>query len=372
MNMTTIAPPPPPAPLMSALAPQQADPVRPGHTVHAGGYRLARNIRLGAIALAVLGVAAFGIIIVSAYDSTPSPSDVPLVSAGETPARERPVEEGGMQVANRDSTVFNSLSSGPVDAPVEQLMPAPEQPVDMPAPDMGSAAGTMPPPRRPDGSPALTADEIRMMHAQRRQQMTQPGDAASQAMNQLETAANNVPAGVTDGMTSTVVPERLEPPVAAGQRNVSAPAPVAAAPAVIAESATASAPQISDEGSAVTEDQAEAPAVAAAPAPVRTPAAATTAPRQAAPRAATPTVGANRLVQLGAVRSEESAKAEWRRLQTRYRAQLGGLEVSIQQADLGARGIYWRVRGGPVSAEEGKKICDALKSAGQNCMVVGR
>ncbi len=369
--MTTSAPPPPPAPLMSALAPQQADPVRPGHTVHATGHKLARNIRLGAIALAVMGVAAFGIIIVSAYDSAPTPEDVPLVTAGEAPARERPVEEGGMQVANRDSTVFNRLSSGPVDAPTEQLMPAPEQPVDMPAVAVPSEAGTMPPPRRPDGSPALTADEIRMMHAQRRQQMTQPGDAASQAMNQLESAANNVPAGVTDGMTSTVVPERLEPPAAAGQRSVSAPAPVIApAPAAIIGSATASAPQLSDEGSAVTEDQAEAPAVAAAPAPVQAPAA--VAPRQVAPRAVAPTAGATRVVQLGAVRSEEAAKAEWIRLQTRYRAQLGKLEASIQRADLGARGIYWRVRGGPVSADDGKKICDALKSAGQNCMVVGR
>lgn len=393
--MTTIAPPPPPPPLMAALAPQQTDPVRPNHTMHAPVNRMARSIRLGAIALALMGVAAFGIIIVSAYDKAPTPEDVPLVTASETPVRERPVEEGGMQVANRDSTVFNSLSSGPVSAPIEQLQPAPEQPVDLPAASAGGADGTMPTPRRPDGSPALTADEIRMMHVERQGQALQTGDAASQAMTQLETAANNVPDGVADGMTSTVMPERLTPPAPAG---ATASAPVTSASATTQseqEENPASALTTADgtaEGSAatavapltVTDEPApastpEAPTqiasapVVVPPAPVASHAPAQHSAPAVAARPAPANAGvANRMVQLGAVRSEEAAKAEWSRLQARYRAQLGGLSPSIQRVDLGARGIYWRVRGGPVSADAGKKICETLSKSQQNCMVVGR
>lgn len=379
--MTTIAPPPPP--LAASLAPQQGDPVRPGHTVHGSGHKMARHIRLGAIALALMGVAAFGIIIVSAYDSTPSPDDVPVVTAGGSPLRERPVDEGGMQVANRDSTVFNSLSSGPVDAPIEQLVPPPEQPVDMPSASVDQSAGTLPTARRPDGSPALTAEEIRALHAQRRAQMMPPGDAATQAMSQLETAANNVPAGVSDGMTSTVVTERMEAPAPASA-TAAAPAPVTA-------------PAMADEGAAITDTAAAvapaqvAPAEAPPEVPLGSAAAPTLTPQVAAPAAtaaappvaaapapapraaqAAPVASGNRLVQLGAVRTEEAAKAEWRRLQTKFRAQLGNLTPSIERADLGARGIYWRIRGGSVSADSGKSICDALKAAGQSCMVVGR
>lgn len=381
--MTTIAPPPPPPPpLMAALAPQETDPVRPNHTMHVPVSRMARGIRFGAIALGLMGIAAFGIIIVSAYDKAPAPEDVPLVTASETPVRERPVEEGGMQVANRDSTVFNSLSSAPVSPPIEQLRPAPEQPVDLPAPSTaGDVASNMPTPRRPDGSPALTADEIRMMHVERRDQSLQTGDAASQAMTQLETAASNVPAGVADGQTSTVMPERLTPPVPAGA--------TASAPAIRSEHEEnpASALTTTDgtaEGSAAT---AVAPlTVTDEPAPVSTPEAPTqiasapvvvppapVATRAPAQHSAPANAGvANRMVQLGAVRSEEAAKAEWSRLQARYRAQLGELSPSIQRVDLGARGIYWRVRGGPVSVDAGKKICETLSKSQQNCMVVGR
>lgn len=390
--MTTIAPPPPPPPLMAALAPQETDPVRPNHTMHQPVNRLARTIRFGAIALGLMGIAAFGIIIVSAYDKAPAPEDVPLVTASETPVRERPVEEGGMQVANRDSTVFNSLSSAPVSPPIEQLRPAPEQPVDLPAPSTaGDVASNMPTPRRPDGSPALTADEIRMMHAERQGQALQSGDAASQAMTQLETAASNLPAGVTDGQTSTVMPERLTPPVPAG---ATASAPIAnAAPAAPSEqeenpasaltttegsAATAVAPLTVLDDPAPVSAQDTSAQIASAPVVVPSASAATRAPAQhSAPAIAARTAPANagvanRMVQLGAVRSEEAAKAEWSRLQARYRAQLGGLSPSIQRVDLGARGIYWRVRGGPVSADAGKKICETLSRSQQNCMVVGR
>lgn len=399
--MTTIAPPPPPPPLMAALAPQETDPVRPNHTMHQPVNRLARTIRFGAIALGLMGIAAFGIIIVSAYDKAPAPEDVPLVTASETPVRERPVEEGGMQVANRDSTVFNSLSSAPVSPPIEQLRPAPEQPVDLPAPSTaGDVASNMPTPRRPDGSPALTADEIRMMHVERQGQALQSGDAASQAMTQLETAASNLPAGVTDGQTSTVMPERLTPPVPAGA-TASAPAVSTAAPETAVVSApeqeenpasaltttdgtaedtasTAMAPlTVVDDPAPVSAQDTSAP-IASAPVVVPPAPTATRAPVQhsapaSAARPAPANAGvANRMVQLGAVRSEEAAKAEWSRLQARYRAQLGGLSPSIQRVDLGARGIYWRVRGGPVSADAGKKICETLSKSQQNCMVVGR
>lgn len=333
---------------MSNVTPP-ADPLRRGATTNSK-IVMPRVIRRAAMALALAGVAAFGAIVYSAYKGTPTDAnDVPLITADSGALRERPLEEGGMQIANRDSTVYDSLDNHGDRPGIERLMAPAETPIDGPA-----APANLPEPRRPDGTPALTSEEIRLLHEQRRAAM-QRGDAAEQAMQQLSVAANMLPQGAAQGQTSTVKAERLEAPTPA-QEVASAPEtdPVAA-PVVDAPPAV--------------EDTAKPQIVAATPAPVAAP---TPAETQAA-AAVKPAAGAaSRLVQLGAVRSEDAAKAEWARLQKKYPAQLGSLDVSVTQVDLGARGIYWRVRGGSVSAEQGKKICEALKAAGQSCIVVSR
>src|SRR5690606_12907100 len=73
-------------------------------------------------------------------------------------------------------------------------------------------------------------------------------------------------------------------------------------------------------------------------------------PVPAAPAAVpTPAVESNGgfLVQLSAVRSREQAQATYAGLQRSYPSVLGDLEPVIVEADLGERGIYYRVRVGP-------------------------
>ncbi len=388
----------------------QRDPLRRGASTNSK-MAMPRIIRLSAMALALTGVAAFGVIVYSAYQgNTTTPDQVPLITADNAPLRERPAEEGGMIIANRDSTVYSQMDGTTAQPGLERLVPPPESPLDPIAPD------SLTEPRRPDGTPALTADEIRLMHQQRRAQQ-QRGDAGEQAMQQLSEAAGNLPAGVTEGHTSTVIAraEQLEPPAA--------DAPVAAAPEVIAapeapveapvaitgirppdqriigsypqpgtpyEPAAPAAAAAAPAASTSTEEQplaslSQAQIVAQGTRPrTANPAALPAATPQAAPAAPTaqearqaaaiaPAAGvAGRVIQLGAVRTQESASAEWTRLQAKYRAQLGGLSPEIQQVDLGARGIYWRIRGGSVSDAQGKQICEALKAAGQSCLVVNR
>ncbi len=327
---------------MTSLPPAQ-DPLRPA-AVGSPKVAAPRVIRRAALALALAGATAFGFIVYSAYRGDDSSRhEVPLITADNAPLREKPEDEGGMEIANRDSTVYDSLNNHVARPGLERLMPLPEQPIDGPA--------AAPDPRRPDGTPALTAAEIKLLH---QQQNRAAGDAAEQAMDQLASAANDVPQGVTMGRTSTMVlTEKIDAP-AAPTATASAPQVVAAAPALDDTSETA----------AVTEEPA-ATTVAVAPKP--TPA------EVKAAASVKPAAGASaRVVQLGAVRSQDAAKAEWARLQKKYKSQLGGLEPSYQQADLGARGVYWRIRGGPVSAEQGKQICAALAKDKQNCMVVGK
>ena len=57
-------------------------------------------------------------------------------------------------------------------------------------------------------------------------------------------------------------------------------------------------------------------------------------------------------------------------MQRRFPSILGDARPIIQQADLGEKGVYYRVRVGPWStARGGDQVCEKLQSAGGDCIV---
>ena len=74
-------------------------------------------------------------------------------------------------------------------------------------------------------------------------------------------------------------------------------------------------------------------------------------------------------VQLASFRDEATAASAAKKLQNKYADELGGLATYIERADLGAKGIYYRVKfRGISSADVAKKVCASLKSKGQSCL----
>ncbi|MCA3556320.1 SPOR domain-containing protein [Aestuariivirga sp.] len=74
-------------------------------------------------------------------------------------------------------------------------------------------------------------------------------------------------------------------------------------------------------------------------------------------------------VQLASTTSEESAWSTWRKMQARNKA-LASQKPVVVRADLGTRGIFYRVRLiGFDSQEEAGKTCSRLKSRGVNCFI---
>jgi hypothetical protein len=66
----------------------------------------------------------------------------------------------------------------------------------------------------------------------------------------------------------------------------------------------------------------------------------------------------------------EAAQSAYADIQQRYSSVLGSLNPVIQQADLGTKGIYYRVRVGPwASRDEAIQVCESLKAAGGSCFV---
>ena len=102
-------------------------------------------------------------------------------------------------------------------------------------------------------------------------------------------------------------------------------------------------------------------------------AAAPIAPAEANSAAAVtpPVLGIGYAVQVTSERSESGAQAAFRVLKARYPNQLGGRQPIIRRADLGDAGVYYRALVGPfASAEKAAKLCNGLKAAGGDCIIL--
>jgi cell division septation protein DedD len=115
---------------------------------------------------------------------------------------------------------------------------------------------------------------------------------------------------------------------------------------------------------------------AAAASPAAVPSAAKPAPVPVSPPAASvpPTESKNGgwVVQLGAVRSEAEARAAWNHLKSLHKDELSGLDDDIVRVDLGAKGIYWRIRGGPLDEAQARLLCATLTKQDQGCLIARR
>lgn len=114
-------------------------------------------------------------------------------------------------------------------------------------------------------------------------------------------------------------------------------------------------------------EPAPAPAVATAPVPAPAP----TLPQQVATAAPAPAPEGSFLVQLAAARSEDQAMGEWNRVKGKHEQMFAGLTPSVIRADLGERGVFFRLRAGPLpDRAAADAMCTALKAENEACIVV--
>ena len=87
------------------------------------------------------------------------------------------------------------------------------------------------------------------------------------------------------------------------------------------------------------------------------------------PAAAAP-AGGSYVLQIGAYKSQAEADAAWAAYKTKHAALLSGASDNVQQADLGDKGIWYRLRlvGFP-SKDVASAMCDRLKADGGSCFL---
>ena len=76
-------------------------------------------------------------------------------------------------------------------------------------------------------------------------------------------------------------------------------------------------------------------------------------------------------LQLGAMRSESEARGAWERLKHKNTDLLGNLSAVAVRADLGGKGVYYRIETGPISdPSTADRVCGELRQRHLACMIV--
>lgn len=294
------------------------------------------RVTVGAVGLAVVLLAG---VIWATYpdDDAAMGTAVPIVRADAGDFKATPDDPGGMQIAHRDSTVFGAGTNR--DDSIENLLADDTSEEPMPKSQLfaglntgelsGEMADSMPP---------------------------QPGSAEA-------TVPATTPAPAPDAAKTANIEEAIlnDTAPAAGEL-VAPPAP--------REIDMAAAAQVANQ----IEPTAGAATTAAAASKTNAVKAAEKAAEKAAkvePAAGASAAG-NFYIQVGSVKEESKATGEWKKIQAKHETQLGTLTHRVSRADLGAKGVFYRIQAGPVSKENATRACDQIKKVTPGgCLIVG-
>lgn len=245
---------------------------------------------------------------------------LPIVHADQTPYKTQPEQPGGLDIPNRDKLIYGRLRGRDLPGRVERLIPEPEKPLSPPAPPPAPAQDEATQPTPSPSTPTEPASPEAVAET------PAPGSAGDEALP--------LPKPKPVGRTASVAQASSAP--------VGTTTPVAADRAAADRAPT-------DRAVALA-----GPATAATPAATK-------------PSAA----GGGYRLQIAALPTEARATAEWGRLSNRHADLLRGLKPDIVRADLGDRGVVYRLRVGPIVSEQtARGLCQSLSGRGVGCLVV--
>jgi cell division protein FtsN len=270
--------------------------------------RFSRRRWIGAT-LALLIVFGFGIGIWYAYDQGVKKGvqlAPPIISADKAPVKVAPEDPGGMEVPNQDKQVFNVLNSGEGEEKVEKLMAPPEAAIREEKPELSEAE--------------KAADENKL--DQLVEKATEDGEAAADKVT--ETAEKAADA-VSDTTEKAV--EAAKETAAAAEEKVA-------------------------ETSETVKESAKETVTAALP-----------------PAKETATPGGNSWVQVGSFGSVDAAEKQWSNLTGKHGSLLSGVGYRVQDVQVNGK-TYYRLQLGSFGRDAASKLCNDLKAAKQDCLVV--
>ncbi len=292
------------------------------------------------------------------------------------PLKIAPSSPGGVEVPHRDKFVYNRRED---DKKVERLLPPPEQPKQPPVtqPEQpGQATVALPQSVAPRGQ---TEDTTEAPVAEPKSSQTLEKTKHRTANEALRQAIELVDKGAPPPLAvpgTSQEPKTTEKAVEPAKKALIPPvAEKEEAPKVTEKAPPPKAPIRLTPQSRGAEDkklpQVKAKAPPKAPRPPRKPTKLASKPSAARISKSAPAKGY--FIQLGAMRSRGAAERAWRISRAKNPELLRYRRLTVEQANVPQKGIYFRVQSGPLAnAIAAKQLCDALKRRKQGCFVVRR
>jgi hypothetical protein len=345
------------------------------------------------VAVTLLLAAGFGLYWVLGLGGRDTAGVAPLLTADATPIKQVAPAATPDAAATQQSVVFNEID-GVVPGAEEQLVSRDQADVN----EVTQVATAVPADVseeglanrkvrtvtvRPDGTIVSGEDSIAgsaILPVDRPNVPAVPG--AETASPELLAAADPVtpaaeaPAAPVTPAVTPVEPGATVPaydlagnPIAGKTTVVPLLRPAGLAATAPTAAATSPVNAIVDPVNALVEAAAEPVASLPQPAPAATPAEQPVAIPGATEVAA---VGndAPAYVQLASQRSESEARQTAQAMVTRFGPLFGGANMEVQRVDLGAKGIYYRVRVPANSIQDANTICTNVKAAGGDCFTM--
>jgi hypothetical protein len=300
------------------------------------------------IVLALLVLAMFGGVVWLAYTQGVSRGrgETPVLTAAAGPERVAPAQPGGNNVPYQGFKIYeqpappDDVADASDAKPAAKPAPVAAAPVEMPKPVAQAPVET------PKPAPVIAAPK--------------PAPVAKVVAPPPVKTAPPPPAPVKAAAAPTPKPAAAPAPksVAALIQQANGPPPAAAKPVPV----TSPPPAMKQ---AVIPAPVGGPATGA-PHQLGAPVAPTPAPK---PVAAKPAAGGGYVLQIGAYKSQADADAAWKTYKGKHAALLSGYNSDVQQADLGEKGTWYRLRvGGLGDKEVATALCDRLKADGGACI----
>ena len=289
-------------------------------------YALERSYARRRIMTLVVLASIIGGVIYMAWGRGPSvPAEIPTIKA-EGNYKQKPADPGGIDIPHQDVRVYDELESkAPPQMPVEHLLPPSETPQEAPhAPPSSAPVAVI--------VPAVL-----------------PPLSAAKPLNNDATLSET---RIVKPINTTVTPAPVSAPSAVGS------ALSVAAPVTTVQSTVAATPEIKATPSVAAKPEAlSIEQVIANTKASSTPVSKTISPGSIA-------------VQLASASDEAKAQAMMKDLQQKYATQLGDTTLHLVRADLGSRGVYYRIQSQSLAETDANQICSALKQMNAGCILV--
>ncbi|MCT4656132.1 MAG: SPOR domain-containing protein [Cohaesibacter sp.] len=344
------------------------------------------------VAAATLGIVVVGGLIAWGFGgSDDTGGETPVLIANSDPVKEAPQDPGGKVIPHQNKEVYDRIDGTSSDEGPGNLMPATEKPLAMTAdgknPRVISLSGgeTSVPQSSSDGG-ASSANRSVASPKKVRTVIVRPDGTIVKSSDASSSAPSSTLSSVDQQMLASTPSEQAMSQTL--DNGVGTASPAIAGQAGDETVQTSTLPKPKPAGLAAQQaantvsnqiQQAVAPVVQA-PRPAnntRQPLSllppANNSQARAPAQPAAPAQTANRggyTVQVTSQRTPEQARASYANIQSRLSSVLGGYQPDIKRADLGAKGVYYRVRVGSFADRGGAtNFCQSIKAAGGDCLV---